>query len=106
MSKDELKKEIDSIVGQLVNIYHAQKVILFGSAANGSFGADSDLDFLVIKQDVPANGRERIRELRRLIEKHVPADFLVYNKEELELRLRLGDPFLKSVLAEGQVLYG
>ncbi|MBI4725774.1 nucleotidyltransferase domain-containing protein [candidate division TA06 bacterium] len=106
MSDEELKKEIESIAGQLVEKYHAQKVILFGSAARGGFGPDSDLDFLIIKQDVPANRRERMREVRRLIEKRVPADYFVYTREELENRLRLGDPFLKAVIADGRVLYG
>ena len=106
MSDADLKKEIDSITLQLVNKYRAQKVVLFGSAARGQFGPDSDLDFLIVKQDVPQNRRERMRQVRRLVETRLPADYLVYRKEELENRLKLGDPFLKRVFAEGQVLYG
>ena len=106
MSDEELKKEIESIAGQLVQKYHAQKVILFGSAAGSGYGPDSDLDFLVIKQDVPVNSRERMREVRKLIESHLPVDYLIYKEEELENRLRMGDPFLKGIFTEGKVLYG
>ncbi len=106
MSDEDLKKEIDSITLQLVDKYRAQKVVLFGSAARGHFGPDSDLDFLIVKQDVPENRRERMRQVRRLVETRLPVDYLIYRKEELENRLSLGDPFIKGVFAEGKVLYG
>jgi predicted nucleotidyltransferase len=106
MSDADLKKEIDSITRQLVDKYQAQKVVLYGSAARGQFGPDSDLDFLIVKQDVPQNRRERMRQVRRLVDKHVATDFLVYTPEELERRVKLGDPFIKSVLNEGKTLHG
>lgn len=106
MSSEDLKKEIDSIAGQLVAKYHAQKIILFGSAARGNYGPDSDLDFLVVKDDVPLLGRERMREVRKMIESHLPVDYLIFKNEELENRLRMGDPFLKGIFTEGKVLYG
>ncbi len=82
------------------------RIILFGSAAKGEFTKDSDLDFLVIKKDVPRLGRERAYQLRKLIEKTFPADFLVYQPDEFEKLSKLGDPFLKTVLNEGKILYG
>lgn len=41
-----------------------------------------------------------------MIERNIPVDFLVYRPEELENRLKMGDPFLKAILKEGRVLYG
>ena len=104
--KFDLQKEIESITRQIVEKYKPQKVFLFGSAAWGKFTPDSDLDFLVIKKDTPYLGRDRMRELRGLIDKHCAADFLVYRPEEFEKWLNLGDPFLKAVVKDGKVLYG
>ncbi|MBU0630950.1 MAG: nucleotidyltransferase domain-containing protein [Candidatus Margulisbacteria bacterium] len=106
MTQQELQKEIDSISRQIVEKYKPQKVILFGSAVWGNFTPDSDLDFLIIKKDTPYLGRDRMRELYRLIDKNIAADFLVYRPEEYEEGLKLGDPFLNNILRKGKVLYG
>jgi len=49
----------------------------------GEFGPDSDLDFFVVKDD-PQDLHDRIVTLYRLVEKDLPADFLVYTPEELQ----------------------
>lgn len=101
-----LQDEIQHITAQLVEKYGPERIILFGSAARGELHVDSDVDFLIIKRDCPPIGRERIRELHRLIDRNIPVDFLVYRPEELEGRLAMGDPFLKAILRDGKVLYG
>ncbi len=98
--------EIDKIAKQIIDKYKPEKIILFGSAARGEFRPDSDADFLVIKTDTPLYGADRIRELSRMIDRDIPVDLLVYRPEELEQRLKIGDPFLKAILEEGKVLYG
>ena len=40
---------IDEIVRRVVEVAVPDRIILFGSAARGEMGPDSDLDFLVIK---------------------------------------------------------
>jgi predicted nucleotidyltransferase len=102
----DFEKEIQSITIQLIEKYHPEKIILFGSAARGDYDQANDLDFLIIKQDVPYYGIERMRELDDLIDRNVAADMLVYRPDEFEDRVRLGDPFIKAVLKEGRVLYG
>lgn len=106
MDKDQLEKEIQNIIKQLVEKYKPEKVILFGSAAWGKFSPDSDLDFLLIKKDTPYYGVDRMREVERLVETALPCDFLVGRPSEIKKRLRLGDPFVKQILEEGKVLYG
>ena len=44
--------------------------------------------------------------LYKLIEKNLPADFIVYTPQEVAERSKLGDPFILSILQEGKVLYG
>jgi uncharacterized protein len=102
----DFEKEIESITTQIVRKYGPEKIILFGSAARGDVGPDSDADFLIIKGQTPYYGADRIRELSQLIERNIPVDFLVYRPDEFEKRLGMGDPFLKAILKEGKVLYG
>lgn len=106
MSKKIVEKEIQSIVRQLIEKYQPEKIILFGSAARGEFDIDSDLDFAIIKKDVPKNGIERRWQVRQLITKRLPADFLVYRPEEFETCLKMGNPFVKTISEEGRILHG
>jgi predicted nucleotidyltransferase len=99
-------REIDSIVRQIVSKYRPIKIILFGSAARGDFEKANDLDFLIIKDDVPYLGIDRMRELDEIIERDLATDMLVYRSAEFNERVALGDPFIKRILKEGRVLYG
>lgn len=101
-----LQSKINSITSQLIEKYKPEKIILFGSAARGDATPDSDADFLIIKKDTPYKGRDRIIEVSRLIDRDIPADFLVYRPEEFEKRLAMGDPFIEMIITEGKVLYG
>lgn len=104
--RNDFDKEITRITRQIIEKYNPERIILFGSAARGEFGPDSDADFLVLKKDTPLYGADRVRELSRLIDRLIPLDLIVYRPEEFEERLRLGDPFLKSIVKEGKILYG
>ena len=105
MQISDLLKEIDSIKKQLIEKYHPEKIILFGSAAWGD-GEVNDVDLLIIKSETPYYGIDRMRELDRLIKRNVAADMLVYRPDEIKERLALGDPFIKKVFKEGKVFYG
>ena len=106
MDESGIIQEIEIIVQQLIHKYGPSKIILFGSAARGEYDKVNDLDFLILKQDVPLRGLDRMRELDDLIDRSMAADMLVYRPEEFEHRIKLGDPFIKRILAEGRVLYG
>jgi len=106
VNKKLIEKEIQNILQQLIKKYKPEKIILFGSAAKGKFGPDSDLDFLLIKGKTPYYGIDRMREVDRLIETSLPCDFLVARPNEVKTRLKMGDPFLKVIFEEGKVLYG
>jgi predicted nucleotidyltransferase len=79
---------------------------LFGSAARGKYDKVNHLDLLIIKDDVPVHGLDRMRELDDLVERNIAADMLVYRSDEFDQRTKLGDPFIEMILKEGRVLYG
>jgi len=106
MQEEYIFSEIQNIVEQIIHKYRPSKIILFGSAARGEYDKVNDLDFLIIKQDVPLYGIDRMRELDKLIDRNIAADMLVYRPGEFEDRIKLGDPFIKTVLKEGRVLCG
>lgn len=104
--KKTIQAEIKRIVEQLVKKYKPEKIILFGSAAQGNLENVNDLDFLIIKENVPFYGIDRIAELDEIIDRDMAIDILVFQPKEVEERLKLGDPFLKLIMKEGKVLYG
>jgi len=106
MKPDEITKEIQNIINQIIQKYKPLKIILFGSAGRREYDKVNDLDFLIIKKDVPEYGLARMRELDELIDRNIAADMLVYRPDEFEERVKLGDPFITSILREGRVLYG
>ena len=105
VSKSQFDKEIHNIVNQLIRLYKPEKVILFGSLAQGQVHQGTDIDLFIIKSDVPELGVDRIRQLDELIKYKLATDFIVYRPQELERRLKSGDPFVKSILEQGKVLY-
>jgi len=105
INNDRFDKEIKNIIEQLIILYKPQKIILFGSLVRDNTKAGTDIDLFIIKKDVPNLGVDRIRQLDRLIKYKLATDFIVYKPEEVEQRLKLGDPFIKSIISEGKVLY-
>lgn len=82
-----------------------ERIILFGSLAYGRPGPDSDVDVLVVLKE-PRDRRARYRLVDRAIGEHMwPVDLLVYSPEEIQARLRIGDPFFRHVLRRGIQLY-
>ncbi len=105
MTRPDLMHQIENLKNQLAGRYAAEKIILFGSSVRNS-AEINDVDLLIIKDDVPYTGTERIRELYRLMETDLPVDYLVYRPSEIQARLALGDPFLENIFKEGMVLHG
>ena len=107
MTRIEIQNEIQRIKEELVEHYEPERIIFFGSALSDAFTNDSDLDFLVIKRDVPDRGIDRIYEVDRLIERRgVAIDILVYKPQEITAALDDGDPFISAIINNGRTLYG
>lgn len=95
---------IRQVCDRIVERYHPEKIILFGSHAYGQPTAESDLDLLVV---MPFSGgyfhqAARIRQHLRL---PIPLDLLVRTPEELRRRLEIGDSFMREIVERGKVMY-
>ncbi len=84
--------------------FGADRVILFGSYAQGSVSEDSDVDLLVI---APFHGRsvDKSVEIRMKLRPQFPVDLLVRTPEKVRQRIQMGDNFMREILEEGKVLY-
>ena len=98
------KKQIDDWCDDIVQRFHPEKVVLFGSCALGKTTDDSDVDLLVV---MPFKGRsvEQAVRLRMDTRPAFPVDLIVRTPEMIAERLRLGDTFISDILETGRVLY-
>lgn len=96
---------IDSVVRQIVEKFHPQKIILFGSYAYGEPQPESDVDILVV-METDLKESKQARQIYRSLERDLfGLDILVRTPGNLEKRIRLGDSFLQEITSRGKVLY-
>jgi predicted nucleotidyltransferase len=98
------RKVLDKIVRRIVKVAKPEQIIMFGSAARGEMGPDSDLDILVVAAcDHRRNTARKIR--RELFGIGLPIDIIVAKPEDIErYRDSLGLIY-RPALREGKVLY-
>ena len=80
------------------------KVILFGSWASGKASARSDLDFLVIEEDVESRLDEMVRLRDALPPLGVPVDVLVVSQDQARRWGSVRGTMVNAALTEGKVL--
>ena len=94
---------IRKYVRQVVEQFHPDKVILFGSHAYGKPDEGSDVDLLVV---MPAkNELSQAIRIRQGTDAPFPMDLFVCTPENLAKRLAWNDWFLKDVVEKGIVLH-
>ena len=97
-------RQIEDVSRRIAQQFHPERILLFGSYAWGTPSPDSDVDLLVI---IPFEGKPVAKsvEMRLKVRPPFPVDLLVRTPEKVRERLALGDPFIRSILEEGKVLY-
>ena len=106
MLSDKIKHEL---VERIKSAEMIDKILLFGSEATGTAGPNSDIDLLVVldNMSMPASFQERranyllISRAIRDIEKLHPIDLLVYTRPEFEILKASGSLFVRQILREG-----
>ncbi len=84
--------------------FHAERVILFGSYAQGKITVDSDVDLLVIGQ-FKGRSVDKSVEIRMKLRPQFPVDILIRTPEKVHQRIQMGDCFMREILEKGKVLY-
>jgi HEPN domain-containing protein len=98
---------IEEVTRRLVEVYHPERIYLYGSAARGDAGPDSDYDFLVIVPNEVSDdvlrghrGYEAIHDL------HLHAHVLVQRRDYFYGRLHLRASLPAAAMREGKLVYG
>lgn len=97
--------DLEEVIRRIVQTAQPDRIILFGSAARGAMGANSDIDLLVIKGGA-VNRNKMLGEIYRgLRGVHVAVDVLLATPEEIEKYAH--SPFLviAPALEEGKEVY-
>ena len=104
---------IKTICNRIVNAFHPQKIILFGSQSKGTALRNSDLDLLVIIDDentlAPLRRRDRYAQILRLFRhKGFGLDVIVLTKKEVGKVIAENEgewDLILEIIDEGKVLY-
>ena len=100
------REVLTEIVRRVIEAFHPEKIILFGSYAYGHPTSDSDVDLLVIL-DTDQGPAERQVAVSRLIRpRPFPVDVLVKTPYEIQVAVKRKDPLILEILQRGKVLYG
>lgn len=101
----QVKQQVlDKIIQRIVAVAQPEKIIIFGSAARGEMGPNSDIDLLVVKSGIH---RRRLAQAiyMNLIGVGQAVDVVVVTPEDIE---RYKDSFalvIEPALREGKVVY-
>ena len=95
-----------NLIKRIVPVARPEKIILFGSAARGQMGPDSDVDLLVIKRGKYQRRRVTTAIYRNLHGAPVAVDVVVVTPEEVERYRDTPCLVICPALREGRVVYG
>jgi len=97
--------QINEITERIVKNFNPQKIILFGSYANGTPTEESDLDLLVIK-DSDSPSRLQNRKVRRILsDLRIPIDVIVKTPEEFRTYRDIIGTIIYPANKFGKVIY-
>lgn len=95
------------VVRRLLRTYQPLRIYLFGSAARGDAGPDSDYDIMVVvPDDTPAELRDSKLGYQVLGGLGIAKDILVWTRHDFEEQLHLRASLPATILDEGKLLYG
>ena len=101
-----MNDDVNRALRILLENAHSMRVILFGSHARGEARTDSDIDLLVIEEEVEDRAREMVRLRRALRPLRIPVDLLVYSSADVARWGGQPGSALYAALHEGWVIHG
>ncbi len=101
-----LNRELKRIVAKLKSDYQPERIILFGSLAQGEVKEGSDIDLAIIK-DTNKRPLDRCLEVASICQPSLAINFVVYTPEEFRMQKEAGNFFVvDEILERGHVLDG
>ncbi len=104
--KEVDKKLLEEIKEVIVSEINPVKIILFGSYAYGHPHKGSDLDILVIVENLEGSRRDMRIKIRKLLRKYlIPKDIIVATVKDVEEWKNVEQAFITSIIKKGILLY-
>jgi len=104
-SPQETQQKIQEMVHRIVENFHPERVVLFGSYARGTPGPDSDVDLLVI---MPISSPKRELRINIRMQLHglgIAKDIIVATPQEFEIYRDIPGTVIRAAHLEGKTLY-
>ena len=101
----EQKVQLDALIQTLIERIKPEKVVLFGSYAEGTATPQSDLDLLVILESDLRRDRRQEMISRALRPRRLPVDILAYTPAEVETCMANPTSFVRHILTTGRIVY-
>ena len=96
--------EVEALARRIVEEFDPEKIILFGSHANGTPKNYSDVDLLVL-MPFEGNPFDKATEILERIEHPFCADVIVREPDDAQRRYREHDSLIRDAFDRGKVLY-
>jgi uncharacterized protein len=96
---------LTEITQRIVAVSDPQQIILFGSQARGDARPDSDLDLLVVKEEMESPRAEAARIYRALAGLSIPVDIVIARSDYVRRHRDVVGTVVRPALREGRVLY-
>ena len=96
---------IEQLIRRIIELVQPLRIILFGSAARGEMGPDSDIDVLVVMPDGVHRRRTAQLLYRQIRGIGVPFDILVATPNDLEMHKDNIGLIYRTILREGREVY-
>lgn len=96
---------LDEIARRIVENFHPEKIILFGSQARGTADSHSDVDILVISA-IKEKRRKLMVDMRSVLnELEYAFDLIILTREEFERDRKIPGTVGRYASKEGKVIY-
>ena len=84
-----------------------ESIVLYGSVARNEAREDSDIDVLVVTLEDDTKLYDKISKIRTRIdlENNTLTTLVQISRKQVEQHMKLGSPFMESVMKEGVILY-
>ncbi len=101
MTAEILSTMVDRIVGR----FHPASIMLFGSQARGDTNGSSDVDLLVVMNEVQDKRQAAIAIRRLLVDIPISKDIVVTTPDEIGRRRFVVGNVIHEAFREGRILY-
>lgn len=105
MNDQDMTNLLDEITRRIREVSDPEQIILFGSRARGDSRSDSDVDLLIIKDNIESTRAEAGRIYRALRNIPISVDIVVVRPAYVAQYKDIIGTVVRPALREGKVLY-